>query len=89
LGVPRLAKAKCLSRLARTEGLTFAFDEHRQLASDVVLCEDGKGAMRSNKSVLIPIKCEPDPLLRPATQRRKAATPEGDQSRCDVKSPMQ
>jgi hypothetical protein len=77
LVVPRLAEAECLSRLARTEGITFAFDEHRQLSREVVLFEDGKGAMRSNKPVLITIKCEHDPLLRPETQRRKAATPWG------------
>jgi len=57
LVVPRLAEAEGLSRLARTEGITFAFDEHRQLSRDVVLFEDGKGAMRSNKPVLITIKC--------------------------------
>ena len=57
LVVPRLAETKGLSRLARTESLTFAFDEHRQLSGNVVIFEDGKGAMRSNQSVLITIKC--------------------------------
>lgn len=53
--IPRRAEAECLSRLARTEGLTCALDAHRQLASDVVLCEDGKGALRSNEPVLLTI----------------------------------
>jgi hypothetical protein len=73
LGVPRLAEAEGLSRLARTKGITCAFDEHRQLSRDVVLFEDGKGAMRSNEPMLITIKCEHDPLLRSATHRKKAA----------------
>ena len=65
LVVPRLAEAECLSRLARAEGVTFALDQHRQLSSDVVLFEDGKGAMRPNEPVLITIKCQHNQLLTP------------------------
>jgi hypothetical protein len=65
LVVPSLAEAECLSRLARTEGVTVALDEHRQLSSDIVLFEDGKRTMRSNEPVLIMIKCQHNPLLTP------------------------
>jgi hypothetical protein len=57
LVIPRLAEAECLSRLARAEGITFARDQHRQLSSDVILFEEGKGARRSNEPVWIAIKC--------------------------------
>jgi hypothetical protein len=57
LVIPRLTEAECLSRLAGTQGVTFTFDEHRQLSSDVVLFEDGQGAMRSNEPMLMTVKC--------------------------------
>ncbi len=65
LVVPRPAEAEYLSRLARTEGATFALNEHRQLSSDVVIFEDAKRAMRSNEPVLIMIKSQHNLLLTP------------------------
>src|SRR5437870_2302349 len=71
LVIPRLAEAECLGRLARTEGVTFALDEHHQLSSDVVLFEDEQGALRSNEPVLLTIKYQHNQLLRPEHTRGK------------------
>jgi hypothetical protein len=71
LGVPRRAEAECLSRLARPEGVTCALDEHHPLASDVVLFEDGQGALRSNEPGLLTIKYQHNQLLRPEHTRGK------------------
>lgn len=39
---PRLAEAECLSRLARTEGTTFARDQPSKLSSDFVIVGDAQ-----------------------------------------------
>jgi hypothetical protein len=64
LVVPRLAEAECLSSLAWTEGTTFALDQHSKLSSDVVICGDAKGSMRSNEYLSITIKRKHKKLLK-------------------------